>query len=81
MIKNNNFKYSYIMLNIFFIYPNTLFKNIQKYIKNIDKIYIIEEPHFFTKYSFHKQNHPIYKEKLNVINLIILVLNNKNCSR
>lgn len=43
------------MLNIFFIYPNTLFKNIKKYLKNIDKIFIIEEPHFFTKYSFHKQ--------------------------
>jgi deoxyribodipyrimidine photolyase-related protein len=43
------------MEDIFFIYPNTLFKNIKDYITSIKKIYVIEEPHFFTNFKFHKQ--------------------------
>ena len=38
------------------ILPNQLFpiKLIQKRIKNIEHIYLIEEPRFFTDFKFHK---------------------------
>jgi deoxyribodipyrimidine photolyase-related protein len=38
---------------IFLIFPNQLFKN-YKHLKNIKKIYLIEEPRFFTDFKFHK---------------------------
>jgi deoxyribodipyrimidine photolyase-related protein len=38
---------------IFLIFPNQLFDSI-KHLKNITKIYLIEEPRFFTDFKFHK---------------------------
>jgi deoxyribodipyrimidine photolyase-related protein len=38
---------------IFLIFPNQLFKS-NKHLKNITKIYLIEEPRFFTDFKFHK---------------------------
>ena len=38
---------------IFIIFPTQLFKNI-KHLKNVTKIYLIEEPRFFTDFKFHK---------------------------
>jgi deoxyribodipyrimidine photolyase-related protein len=38
---------------IFIIFPTQLFKNI-KHLKNATKIYLIEEPRFFTDFKFHK---------------------------
>ena len=41
-------------MNIFIIYPTQLFEN-NDYLRKMDKIFIIEEPFYFTHKKFHKQ--------------------------
>lgn len=41
-------------MNLFFILPTQLFHNID-ILNKMDKIYIIEEPFYFTSKKFHKQ--------------------------
>jgi deoxyribodipyrimidine photolyase-related protein len=41
-------------MNLFLILPTQLFQNTNK-LNNMDKIYIIEEPFYFTSKKFHKQ--------------------------
>jgi len=43
----------YIIIMVFFIFPHQLFNNLDHLNKN-DKIYLIEEPRFFTDFKFHK---------------------------
>ena len=35
-------------MNIFIILPNQLFENNYKFLKGFDKVFIIEEPHYFS---------------------------------
>ena len=39
-------------MNIFLLYPTQLFNNIDKLLNK--KIYLLEEPIYFSKYKFHK---------------------------
>ena len=41
-------------MKIFIIYPTQLFEN-NPYLKEMDIIYIVEEPFYFTDKPFHKQ--------------------------
>ena len=42
-----------IKMKIFIVYPVHLFKNIEN-LKKVDKVFVVEDEIYFTKYKFHK---------------------------
>jgi deoxyribodipyrimidine photolyase-related protein len=52
------------MKKIFILFPIHLFKNMDM-LKNVDNIFIVEEPIYFTKYKFHKLKLAFHRATLN----------------
>jgi deoxyribodipyrimidine photolyase-related protein len=63
-------------MKIFLIYPNQLFENITL-ISEYDKIFLIEDPLFFTQYNFHKQKLIFHRATMKMYEEFLI---NKNIS-
>ena len=45
----------YMKVKVLIVLPNCLFEKSKKILREYDRVYIVEHPHFFTRYSFHKK--------------------------